>query len=261
MNLFVKKFLDAYRMCDFYFISICLQKSLKSWLCSVPLPFLIKVSEFCRFLWVLSLMHIYLQKVPLDLVFLIDLFLWPKVCTKPLILNGSISVIYFFSADKTKVHRNLNLYDPRSTCLQKRFNFSSPWFFFFSFWRHNISIKLCQLLCKMMPKLLFPLSFFPNALWLWFKTTTLVKLNVPLNIMFTSCEFLYLILFFFSFWRYDIFVKISIRRCPNSFFQYYFFSMLSVYGSRQLGWLSSCMNFFHLVLSFNHEHSPSHKIR
>ena len=116
----------------FYFISICLQRSwcLKSWLCSVPLPFLIKVSDSCRFLWVLSLIHIYLQNVLLDLVFLIDLFLWQKVCPKPSILNGSIEVIYFFSIDKTKVHRELYLHHSRSTCLQKHVNFSS-WFSFF----------------------------------------------------------------------------------------------------------------------------------
>ena len=136
--------------------------------------------------------------------------------------------------------------------------------FFFLFWRHNISIKLCELLCKMMPKFLFRLLFFSNALCLWIKATTLIKLNVPLNISFTPCEFLYLILFFFSFWRYDICiylcVNISIRRCPNSFFQYYVFSIPPVYGSRQVGWLSSCLNFFHLVLSFNHEWSCSDKI-
>ena len=60
MNLFVKKFLDAHGMCGFYFISICLQKRwcLKSWSCSVPLPYVIKVSGSCMFLWVLSLIYI-----------------------------------------------------------------------------------------------------------------------------------------------------------------------------------------------------------
>ena len=63
--------------CVFYFISICLHQSwcLKSWVCSVPLPFSIKVSESFMFLWVLSLVCIYLKKVPVDLVFLIHLFL------------------------------------------------------------------------------------------------------------------------------------------------------------------------------------------
>ena len=43
----------------------------------------------------------------------------------------------------------------------------------FLFWRHSISIKLCQLLCKMMPKLLFPLFFSMRYAYDWRQLTWL----------------------------------------------------------------------------------------
>ena len=111
------------------------------------------------FLWVLSLLCIYHEKVPVDLVFFFIyslkqeniFFVWQKVRLKPSILNGSIYVIYFFSTDKMKVHRKLYLHDHRSTCLQTlashHINFYGWFIFFFSFWRDNVSIKLCFNLC------------------------------------------------------------------------------------------------------------------
>ena len=44
VDLFFKKFVGAYRLCDFYFRSICLQKSwcLKSLVCLTPLHLFIK---------------------------------------------------------------------------------------------------------------------------------------------------------------------------------------------------------------------------
>ena len=71
-----------------------------------------------------------------------------------------LSDLFFFQQTRSRFIGNCIYMIPEAHASKNKLIFPLDSIFFL-FWRHSISIKLCQLLCKMMPKLLFPWLFFP----------------------------------------------------------------------------------------------------
>ena len=105
-----------------------------------------------------------------------------------------LSDLFFFQQTRSRFIGNCIYMIPEAHASNNKLIFPLDSIFFL-FWRHSISIKLCQLLCKMMPKLLFPLLFFPmrygydwrQLAWLsWTYLQTLGSQHLNLSAWFCS---------------------------------------------------------------------------
>ena len=144
------------------------------------MPFLSKWLESCRILWVLSFLCIYLQKVPVDL-FSFDWLISLKRITYFLfgqryVPNHQVWIALFrFISSKETISRliwNCIYMIPETNACKHQHHTTliCLLIFFFLileteyFYKFFIS-RIFQLLCKMIPKFLFPLLLFSDMLY------------------------------------------------------------------------------------------------